>query len=201
VHCADAVFALIQAVIAERAAPSRKPIALFNVLTQWIEEQLTEHPDATTLAAAHHLSTRYVRQIFASNGTTVSRFARERRLEHARADLVNPKLAMVGVGVLARKWVSRAPRCSAGPSAWDSGEQRDICEEQGDRDDVRAVVQLADEQAGETMRGRREPTDQHDLVMLEPHTCRVRRLDHARDERTTPMRNRVTSLRRIREPG
>ena len=80
VHCADAVFALIQAVIAERAAPSRQPVALFNVLTQWIEEHLTEHPDATTLAAAHHLSTRYVRQIFATNGTTVSRFARERRL-------------------------------------------------------------------------------------------------------------------------
>ena len=66
VHCADAVFALIQAVIAERAAPSRQPVALFNVLTQWIEEHLTEHPDATTLAAAHHLSTRYVRQIFAT---------------------------------------------------------------------------------------------------------------------------------------
>ena len=109
VHCADAVFALIQAVIAERAAPSRQPIALFNVLTQWIEEHLTDYPDARALAAAHHLSTRYVRQIFARNGTTVSRFTRERRLEHARADLVNPQLAMVGVGVLARKWGFESP--------------------------------------------------------------------------------------------
>jgi hypothetical protein len=62
------VFALIQAVIAEHAAPSRQPVALFNVLTQWIEEHLTEYPDATTLAAAHHLSTRYVRQISPRTG-------------------------------------------------------------------------------------------------------------------------------------
>jgi hypothetical protein len=62
---------------------------------------------------------------------------------------------------------------------WGSGEQRDIREEQGDCDGVRAVVQLADEQAGETMRGRREPADQHDLAVLESHTCRVRRLVHA----------------------
>ncbi len=45
------------------------------------------------------------------------------------------------------------------------------------------------------------PLTTHDLVVLESRTCRVRRLVHARGDRATPMRNRSTSLRRIREPG
>lgn len=82
------------------------------------------------------------------------------------------------------------------------GEQRDSREGQGDRDGVRAVVQLADEHAGGWRDDAGSPGAhrQHDLVVLESRTCHVRRLVHARDDRATSTRNRATSLRRIREP-
>jgi hypothetical protein len=44
-------------------------------------------------------------------------------------------------------------------------------------------------------------SQKHDLVVLESRICRVRRLVHTRDDLATPMRNRATSSRRIREPG
>jgi AraC-like DNA-binding protein len=47
---------------------------------------------------------RYVRQIFAARQSTVSRYVRERRLEHARADLVHPALATHGVAAIGRHW-------------------------------------------------------------------------------------------------
>jgi AraC-like DNA-binding protein len=105
-HCGTAVVALVQAVILDQPRSRRtKPFNLFNLLAQWLEEHLTDcQLDAQRVAAAHHLSVRYVRQIFASQRTTVTRFVRERRLEHARADLVDPSRAADSVASIARQW-------------------------------------------------------------------------------------------------
>jgi AraC-like DNA-binding protein len=105
-HCGTAVAALAQAVISDHVGgPTTKRLRLFNLLAQWIEEHLTDGDlDAERLAAEHHLSARYVRQIFAESGTTVTRFVRERRLEHVRADLVDPSSAALGIAAVARQW-------------------------------------------------------------------------------------------------
>lgn len=105
-QCGNAVVALIQAVIADQAdeEPTRM-LSLFNLLAQSVEQHLTDEAlDAASLAAAHHLSTRYVRQIFAARQSTVSRYVRERRLERARADLVHPALATQSVAAIGRHW-------------------------------------------------------------------------------------------------
>jgi AraC-like DNA-binding protein len=105
-HCGGAVISLVRAVIGDHAGPpATKRFGLFNLLAQWIEEHLTDDDlDAESLAAAHHLSVRYVRQIFAAQGTTVTRFVRERRLEHARADLMDPAQAAYSIASIARSW-------------------------------------------------------------------------------------------------
>jgi AraC-like DNA-binding protein len=106
-QCGNAVVALIQGVISDHQAdeePTRM-LSLFNLLAQSVEQHLTDEVlDAERLAAAHHLSARYVRQIFAARQSTVSRYVRERRLEHARADLVHPGLATHSVAAIGRHW-------------------------------------------------------------------------------------------------
>jgi AraC-like DNA-binding protein len=106
-HCADAVLSLVRGVVADDHISGTPPrsLALFSLLTQWIEQYLTDAQlDTEHVAAAHYLSARYVRQIFAQHGTTVSRFIRERRLAHARADLANPAQATHRISTIARRW-------------------------------------------------------------------------------------------------
>ncbi|MER6961114.1 MULTISPECIES: helix-turn-helix domain-containing protein [unclassified Streptomyces] len=103
----NAVLSLIHAVIMDHASgepPSRK-LSLFNQLAQWIEHHLRDEVlDAERLAAAHHLSTRYVRHVFAEQHSTVSRYVRQRRLERACADLTDPLQASLCVAAVARHW-------------------------------------------------------------------------------------------------
>jgi AraC-like DNA-binding protein len=106
-HVADAVLSLIHAVVTDEQVGPGAPrgLALFNLLAQWVEQHLADAQlDTERVAAAHHLSARYVRQVFSQHGTTVSRFIRERRLEHARADLANPACATHNISTIARRW-------------------------------------------------------------------------------------------------
>jgi AraC-like DNA-binding protein len=106
-ECGDAVLSLIHAVIMDHGSgwrPSRS-LSLFNLLARWIEEHLREDVlDADRLAAAHHLSTRYVRHVFATQQSTVSRYVRERRLERTCADLTDPARASLSIAAIARHW-------------------------------------------------------------------------------------------------
>lgn len=106
-QCGNAVVALIQGVISDHQVDEEptRILSLFNLLAQSVEQHLTDEIlDAETLATAHHLSARYVRQIFAARQSTVSRYVRERRLEHARADLVHPALVAQNVAAIGRHW-------------------------------------------------------------------------------------------------
>lgn len=105
-HLGDAVVAAAHAVIADARAPgTAKAMSLFNSLVIWIEANLAD-PDlsAERLAAAHFLSPRYVRRVFATNGTTVSALVRQRRLERIRDDLIDPHLLRMPIHTIAQRW-------------------------------------------------------------------------------------------------
>ncbi|WP_306336563.1 helix-turn-helix domain-containing protein [Streptomyces sp. KL118A] len=60
------------------------------------------NPDS--IAAAHHISTRYLHRLFQDQGLTVSSWIRRLRLERCRRALANPTLAAVPVGAIAARW-------------------------------------------------------------------------------------------------
>lgn len=61
----------------------------------------SEDLSPSSIAAAHYISTRHLHALFNQSGTTVSTWIRERRLERARADLLDPLLADRPVWVIA----------------------------------------------------------------------------------------------------
>lgn len=77
---------------------------LFDEILSWIEEHLPDPdlaPDA--IAAAHHISTRYLHKIFSRHDVTVAGYVRVRRLELVRRDLGDPANAVEPVSALARR--------------------------------------------------------------------------------------------------
>lgn len=64
------------------------------------DPQLT--PDA--IAAAHHISLRYLHKLFHQEGHTVAGWVRERRLERCRRDLADPRLADRPINAIAARW-------------------------------------------------------------------------------------------------
>lgn len=56
-----------------------------------------------TIAAAHHVSVRYLHRLFEHEGVTVGRWIQRRRLERCRADLV-PTPAVPPVAAVAHRW-------------------------------------------------------------------------------------------------
>ncbi|MFG1970375.1 helix-turn-helix domain-containing protein [Nonomuraea fuscirosea] len=74
----------------ERALPddSRQRTLLLRVRA-FIEQRLGEADlDPAVIAAAHHISVRYLHRLFESEDTTVAGWIRQRRLERCRADLM-----------------------------------------------------------------------------------------------------------------
>lgn len=105
-HLGDAVVAAAHAVIADARVPgTAAAMSLFNSLVIWLEGHLSDPElSAEQLAAAHFLSPRYVRRVFAANGTTVSGLVRQRRLERIRDELVDPALVRVPIRTIAERW-------------------------------------------------------------------------------------------------
>ncbi|MEV6810390.1 helix-turn-helix transcriptional regulator [Streptomyces sp. NPDC051132] len=56
------------------------------------------------IADAHHLSARTVQRLFQQQGTTVSAFIREQRLNRCRRDLADPSLAHHSIRSVAARW-------------------------------------------------------------------------------------------------
>jgi AraC-like DNA-binding protein len=56
------------------------------------------------IAAAHHISLRYLHQQFQQDGRTVAGWIRRQRLERCRHDLANPLFAAAPIGVIAARW-------------------------------------------------------------------------------------------------
>ncbi|MFJ3877015.1 helix-turn-helix domain-containing protein [Streptomyces sp. NPDC090077] len=79
------------------------------------------------IAAAHHVSVRYLHKLFHAGGTTVGRWILRERLERCRRDLARPARAVPTVAAVARRWgfvspahFSRAFRAAYGmaPREW-----------------------------------------------------------------------------------
>jgi AraC-like DNA-binding protein len=57
-----------------------------------------------TVAAAHHISLRYLHKLFEGEQTTVADWIRRRRLERSRRDLLDPALRDRPVSATAVRW-------------------------------------------------------------------------------------------------
>ena len=107
---ADNVFDLLATAFCERLGKSVTPVVgttqtLLLRIKAFIENHLDDSdltPD--TVAAATHISTGYLHKLFRMHGSTVSRFIRERRLEHCRRDLVAPDNFALPVSSIGARW-------------------------------------------------------------------------------------------------
>jgi AraC-like DNA-binding protein len=107
----------------ERSVPENTGARVMRLqVYAFVEEHLGDPALAPAMvAAAHHISVRYLHRLFQDEGRTVSAWIRERRLRRCQRDLGDPQLAQVPVNVVAARWgftdpahFSRAFRAACG---------------------------------------------------------------------------------------
>ena len=106
-----AIFDLILAALSVRldrvdAIPADTRLrALGWQVKSFIEDQLSD-PRLTPgqIAAAHHISLRYLYRVFEAEQTSVGSWIRGRRLDHCRRDLTDPALAGRPVSAVGARW-------------------------------------------------------------------------------------------------
>jgi AraC-like DNA-binding protein len=111
VRIGGAIFDLIVAALSVRldrvdAVPADTRLrALGWQVKSFIEAQLGD-PALTPgrIAAAHHISLRYLYRIFEAEHTSVGSWIRGRRLDHCRRDLTDPALAGRAVSAIGARW-------------------------------------------------------------------------------------------------
>ena len=111
IRLADNMLDLLQTMFAQRLVPvshvsedsSRRALLLQTF--QFIEAHLGD-PELgpLTIAAALHISTRYVHKLFEAEGTTVNAWIRSRRMERCRRDLCEPTLLSQPVSAVGARW-------------------------------------------------------------------------------------------------
>lgn len=106
-HLAQAALDMLAGVVDETVGVVRPadPRPLMTQATTYIEENLAS-PDLgpAEVAAAVHVSTRYLHKVFAQHGETVAGWIRRCRLERCRRDLVDPCLRDEPVSSVAARW-------------------------------------------------------------------------------------------------
>jgi AraC-like DNA-binding protein len=84
--------------------------ALLTRIHAFIEQRLGDHElSPASIAAAHHISVRYLYKLFESQQTTVADWIRRRRLERCRRDLLDPAMQAQPVSAIAARWGLRNP--------------------------------------------------------------------------------------------
>ncbi|MGW2815974.1 AraC-like ligand-binding domain-containing protein [Streptomyces sp. NPDC001415] len=85
--------------------PESRPQALLTAINAFIDRHLAD-PGLSPgpIAAAHHISVRYLHRLFASEGTTVGSTVRGRRLERCRLELADPRLLARPVRAIGARW-------------------------------------------------------------------------------------------------
>jgi AraC-like DNA-binding protein len=102
---------LVTTAVAERAGhaeslpiESRERTLLLRIHA-FIEQHLGEADlSPGIVAAAHHVSVRYLHRLFEAQDTTVAAWIRRRRLERCRRDLADPAFGAVPVSTVAARW-------------------------------------------------------------------------------------------------
>ncbi|MGK5531827.1 helix-turn-helix domain-containing protein [Streptomyces sp. URMC 129] len=105
-------------------APESRQRVLFLRVQAFIRRHLGDPElSAGTIAAAHHISVRYLHRLFQQHQLTVHGWMRRQRLEGCRRDLADPVLGAAPVNEIARRWgftdasvFSRAFRAAYGVS-------------------------------------------------------------------------------------
>lgn len=88
-----------------QTASSSPKAALTASIMRYIDEHLGQATlDPHTIARANHVSLRYLHALFQEQGTTVSTWVRQRRLEACRRDVTDPALAAMPVAAVAARW-------------------------------------------------------------------------------------------------
>jgi AraC-like DNA-binding protein len=105
-HLNEAVLDMLAAVFTE-GEPAGSPSGeqLLPTVRRYIDDHLGD-PDLTpdAVAAAHHISPRYLRKLFERDNETVAGWIRARRLEHCRRDLGAAQLLDRPVSAVAARW-------------------------------------------------------------------------------------------------
>jgi AraC-like DNA-binding protein len=90
---------------ATTVAPATRRRALLATLQAFIDSHLADPElSPSTIAAAHHISLRYLHRLFEGQGTTVGERIKTRRLANCRQDLLDPSLAGLPVNAIASRW-------------------------------------------------------------------------------------------------
>jgi len=116
INLADAVLDMVAAALSDepdgsRLVPPPRQAALVGRIKANIEERLDDPDlDCASIAAAHHVSARYLRKLFESQGgDSVGRWIRHRRLERCRHELTRPELSDQPVSMVAARWCFTDP--------------------------------------------------------------------------------------------
>jgi AraC-like DNA-binding protein len=112
----------------------REREALVRRLRAYIDAHLWDRNlTPASVAAAQHISLRYLHRLFEDQDSTVGRWIQHRRLEEARRELARPGRGDITVAAVARRWgfasashFSRSFRAAYGiaPSDWRDGRTR-----------------------------------------------------------------------------
>jgi AraC-like DNA-binding protein len=78
--------------------------AVLNRVLSYIEQHLDGELSPESIAAAHHISVRYLHMLFQGQSDTVSHHIRRRRLDHIREDLADRALARLPAYTIAARW-------------------------------------------------------------------------------------------------
>lgn len=89
----------------DQRVPPQRSVPLFAQVTNYIGDHLADpRLDASSVAAACHISVRYLQVMFHEQGTTVTDWIRGRRLAGSRRDLADPALRDAAIGDIAFRW-------------------------------------------------------------------------------------------------
>lgn len=87
------------------AAPDARRRTLLHRVYAFIEAHLADSElSPLNIAAAHHISPRYLHKLFATEPHTVAEWIRRRRLERCRNDLLDPALRERSAAAIASRW-------------------------------------------------------------------------------------------------
>jgi AraC-like DNA-binding protein len=90
--------------------PDTRRRALLARIQAFVWEHLGDaHLTPDAIAAAHHISLRYLHKLFQQDGDTVAGWVRARRLERCRRDLADPHLASRPINAIAARWGFTSP--------------------------------------------------------------------------------------------
>ncbi|MFE3456836.1 helix-turn-helix domain-containing protein [Nocardiopsis aegyptia] len=92
-----------EAGLADAPVPDQRTAVLERVLG-YVDRHLAQDLSPESVAAAHHVSVRYLHALFQRRGTTLGGHIRRRRLDRIRRDLADPALAHLPAYAIAARW-------------------------------------------------------------------------------------------------